>query len=233
GTNFGGAFQLDRGYLTFEYGPLLAQVGRDVLALGPAVRGALMVSRNAVPQDGFRIQLRGVQLPLIPVRLSLFYFIDRLRAPQRFPGTIADCMRIQFDVAEYVQLGGSRLLQIGGEGAPYYGGFWGFVEEHFGRTRESPTGTAENNRLSGDISVRVPSLRGARFYYEFAFEDTRSRFLNSIEYDADHLVGLEMRDLRLGPWRRLFVELTHTGWVSQEHGTFTTGMTNVGRTLGT
>src|SRR5205085_4348403 len=82
-----------------EYGPLLAQFGRDVLVLGPAVRGALMVSSNAAPQDGFRIQLRPVQLPLIPMKLSLFYFIDRLRAPQRFPGTIADCMRIQFDVA--------------------------------------------------------------------------------------------------------------------------------------
>jgi hypothetical protein len=233
GTHFGDAVQLDRGYLKFEYGPLWAQFGRDVLALGPAVRGSLMVSANAVPQDGFRIQLRPVELPLVPVRLSVFYFIDRLRAPQRFSGTLADATRIQFDVGKHVQFGGTRLLEIGGHGAPYYGGFVGFIEEHFGRTREGgPGGTAENNRLSGDISVRVPSWRAARFYYEFAFEDTRKAFLNSVQYDADHLVGFEMRDLRVGPWRRLFVELTHTGWVSQEHGTFVSGMTNGGRTLG-
>jgi hypothetical protein len=69
-------------------------------------------------------------------------------------------------------------------------------------------------------------------YYEIAFEDTRKAFWNSVQYDADHLVGLELRAIRLGPWRRLFIELEHTGWVSQEHFVFTTGMTNAGRTLG-
>jgi hypothetical protein len=73
---------------------------------------------------------------------------------------------------------------------------------------------------------------GARFYYEFAFEDPRKAFLNSVQHDADHLVGFELRDLRIGPWRRFFFEATHTGWVSQEHSKFTTGMTNGGRTLG-
>ena len=46
------------------------------------------------------------------------------------------------------------------------------------------------------------------------------------------MLGIELRDLRLGPLRRLFVEFEHTGWVSQEHGLFTTGMTNRERTLG-
>ncbi len=121
---------------------------------------------------------------------------------------------------------------LGGEGAPYYGGFPGFIEEHFGRTRETTHGTAENNRLSFDLTLHFPELRGARFYYEIAFEDTRKAFINSLQYDADHLLGLEFRNLRLGPFRRIFVEVEHTGWVSQEHGTFTTGMTNRERTLG-
>ena len=124
------------------------------------------------------------------------------------------------------------MLMLGGEGAPDYGGLTGFFLEHFGRTKEG-VGTAENNRLSFDLSIRLPELRGARFYYEIAFEDTRQQFFfNSLQYDADHLLGLELRDLRLGPWRRLFVEFEHTGWVSQEHWLFTTGMTNRGRTLG-
>ncbi|TMB20903.1 MAG: capsule assembly Wzi family protein, partial [Deltaproteobacteria bacterium] len=104
--------------------------------------------------------------------------------------------------------------------------------EHFGRTHETAAGTAENNRLSFDLSIRVPELRGARLYYEIAFEDTRKAFWNSVRYDADHLVGIELADLKLGAWRRLFIELEHTGWVSQEHSVFTTGMTNAGRTLG-
>jgi len=80
--------------------------------------------------------------------------------------------------------------------------------------------------------LRFPELRGARVYYEMALEDTRIRVFNMLQFDADHLLGIEVRALRLGPWRRLFIELQHTGWVSQEHGTFTTGMTNGGRTLG-
>jgi hypothetical protein len=230
---FGQGLVVDRAYLKLEYGPLLLQIGRDALALGPSVRAAEMVSDNAVPQDGIRAQLHPVALPFAPwLRVSLFYFLDRLRDPQTFRGTLLDCTRAQLDFANRVQLGGSRLLQLGGEGAPDFGGLWGFVLEHFGRTAETATSTAENNRLSFDLSVRFPELGGARVYYEIAFEDTRKAFLNSLQYDADHLIGVEVRALRLGGWRRLFVELQHTGWVSQEHSVFTTGMTNGGRTLG-
>src|SRR5437868_12815145 len=124
------------------------------------------------------------------------------------------------------------MLYHVGEVAPDFGGCTGIILEQFGRTRETPSGTAENNRLSFDLAVRLPELRGARVYYEIAFEDTRKAFWNSVEYDADHLLGIELRAIRLGPWRRLFVELEHTGWVSQEHGVFTTGMTNAGHTMG-
>jgi hypothetical protein len=225
---------LDRAYLRFETGPFLLQIGRDALALGPAVRAGLVISRNAAPQDGIRAVLKPVALPFAPdVRISLLYFLDRLRDPQRFHGTLLDCTRAQLDFWNRVQLGGSRLLQIGGDGAPYYGGFTGFILEHFGRTREGVAqGTAENNRLSFDLAIRVPELRGARLYYEIAFEDTRKAFWNSLRYDADHLVGIELAELKLGAWRRLFIELEHTGWVSQEHSVFNTGMTNAGRTLG-
>ena len=229
-ARFGSGLAVDRAFLRFEGGPFLLQVGRDTLTLGPAVRSALMLSRNAVPQDGIRAQLKPVEV-VSGVKVSLLYFIDRLRDPQRFHGTLLDCARAQLDFADRVQLGGSRMLMLGGDGAPDYGGFSGFILEHFGRTREG-AGTAENNRLSFDLAVRIPELRGARLYYEIAFEDTRKAFLSSLQYDADHLIGLELTQLGAGPWRRLFVELEHTGWVSQEHSVFTTGMTNAGRTLG-
>src|SRR5205807_8849212 len=90
----------------------------------------------------------------------------------------------------------------------------------------------DTTRLSFDLTVRLPELRGTRLYYEIAFEDTRTAFFNSLQYDADHLLGLEVRALQLGPFRRAFIELEHTGWVSHEHSIFTTGMTNAGRTFG-
>jgi len=85
-----------------------------------------MVSRNAVAQDGLRLQLHPVALPFAPdVRISLLYFIDRLRQPQTFPGTLLDCARAQLDFGQRVQLGGSRMLELGGDGAPDYGGLSG------------------------------------------------------------------------------------------------------------
>src|SRR5258708_34734074 len=131
-----------------------------------------MVSDNAVPQDGIRAQLHPVALPFAPwLRVSLFYFLDRLRGPQTFRGTLLDCTRAQLDFADRVQLGGSRLLQLGGDGAPDFGGFTGFILEHFGRGRGGGgVGTAEDNPLLFDLSIRFPELPRARLYYEIAFE---------------------------------------------------------------
>src|SRR5258708_542923 len=144
---FGQGVVVDRAYLKLEYGPLLLQIGRDALALGPSVRAAEMVSDNAVPQDGIRAQLHPIALASW-LHLSLFYFLDRLRGPQTFRGTLLDCTRAQLDFADRVQLGGSRLLQLGGEGAPDFGGLWGFVLGHFRTTAETATSTARNNRVS-------------------------------------------------------------------------------------
>ncbi|MGZ6142144.1 MAG: capsule assembly Wzi family protein [Myxococcales bacterium] len=219
---FGHNLELDRAVLAARFGPLGLQVGRDVLTLGPAVRGGLMVSSNAAPQDGFRAELRPVAVTSW-LKINFFYFLDRLRDPQTFGGTLLDCTRAQLDFFDRVQIGGSRLLQFGGDGAPDIGGLWGFLGEHFGRSSANSAG-AENNRVSFDLAVRLGTLRA---YYEIAFEDTRHRFWNMLQYDADHLLGVEVR----GPVP-VVVELSHTGWVSQEHSVFRTGMTNAGRTLG-
>jgi hypothetical protein len=229
-SNFDSDVVLDRAYLKLETEIFALQIGRDALALGPSARAGLMVSRNAAPQDGIRAQIRPFDLPVVPsTRLSIFYFFDRLRDPQRFQGTILDCARAQLDFADRVQLGGSRMLELGGQGAPDYGGFWGFIKEHFGQ--DGP-GTAANSRLSFDVAVLLPELAGTRAYYEIAFEDTRSAFFNSLQYDADHLLGIEVRALKYGPLRRAYLEFEHTGSASQEHNIFTSGMTNAGRTLG-
>ncbi|HEY2028134.1 MAG TPA: capsule assembly Wzi family protein [Myxococcales bacterium] len=221
-------FDLDRAYLRFNLDPLSLQIGRDVLSLGPSVRSALMLSTNAAPQDGIRVALQPVALPFAPsIRFSALYFIDRLRDPQRFPNALLDLLRFQLDFGDHFQFGASRSLQLGGDGAPDYGGFGDFILEHFRRLK--PDASAENNRLSFDFTLRLNRLRA---YYEIAFEDTSMQFLlNSLKYDADHLIGFELQ--KVGPMDRLYFEFEHTGYVSQEHSLFTTGMTNAGRTLGT
>src|SRR5205823_15064376 len=104
--------------------------------------------------------------------------------------------------------------QLGGEGAPDYGGLGGFILEHFGRTA-APRGTsAENNRLSFDLSV---DFAAGRAWYEIAFEDTHDPFFDAVKTDADHLVGVELHGV--GPARRLAAELAKTSRLSPAHGT--------------
>jgi hypothetical protein len=226
---------LDRAYVNFELGPVALEVGRDVQVLGPAARSALMLSDNAAPLDHVRISTAR-PLDLIGdngsiLRLNLRYFVARLRDPQRFSGTLLTGARAQLDLFEGLELGGTRLLQLGGDGAPSFS-FGEFILEHFIR-QSGPTGAGiSNNRLSFDIAYSFRALRGARAYYELAFEDTRAQFINTLEYQTDHLVGLELIDLDGAGHHGVLVEYHRTGVDSHEHSIFTTGMTNLARTLG-
>ncbi len=229
------ALDVDRAYVNVEAGPLAFEVGRDVQVLGPAARSALMLSDHAAPLDHVRISTAR-PLDLIGdhgsiLRLSLRYFVGVLRDPQRFHRTLVTGSRAQLDLFDGLELGGTRLLQLGGAGAPSFT-FGQFVAEHFIR-QSGPTGVGiSNNRLSFDISYVFRALRGARAYYELAFEDTRRQFLNTLEFQTDHLLGLELLNLDGAGHHAVLLEYHRTGSDSQEHSLFTTGMTNADRTLG-
>jgi hypothetical protein len=229
------AFDVDRAYLNIEAGPIAFEVGRDVQVLGPAERSALMLSDHAAPLDHVRISTAR-PLNLIGengsiLRLSLRYFVGVLRDPQRFHHTLVTGSRAQLDLFDGLELGGTRLLQLGGDGAPSFT-FGQFVAEHFIR-QSGPTGVGiSNNRLSFDISYSFRALRGARAYYELAFEDNRKQFINTLEFQTDHLVGLELLNLDGAGHHGVLLEFHRTGSDSQEHSLFTTGMTNADRTLG-
>jgi len=226
---------LDRAYVNFELGPVAMEAGRDVQVLGPAVRSALMLSDHAAPLDHVRIStarpldLLGDRGSIL--RLSLRYFIARLRDPQRFHGTLLTGARAQLVLFDQLELGGTRFLQLGGDGAPSFT-LGQFVLEHFVRQTGPDGAGISNNRLSFDISYVFGPLRGARAYYELAFEDTRHQFLNTLEFQTDHLLGLEVLNLDGAGHHGLLLEFHRTGSDSQEHSPFTTGMTNANRTLG-
>jgi hypothetical protein len=232
---YSAAFDVDRAYVNIEAGPVAFEVGRDVQVLGPAARSALMLSDHAAPLDHARISTAR-PLDLIGdhgsiLRLSLRYFVGVLRDPQRFHHTLVTGSRAQFDLFDGLELGGTRLLQLGGDGAPSFT-FGEFLLEHLIR-QSGPSGVGiSNNRLSFDISYAFRALRGARAYYELAFEDNRKQFINTLEFQTDHLVGLELLNLDGAGRHRVLIEFQHTGMDSQEHSLFTTGMTNADRTLG-
>lgn len=225
---------LDRAYLGVELERVGFQAGRDVLVLGPSARTQLMWGTNAPPLDHARVSTaRPLELGGPAARLSGLYFLGRLRDPQRFEGTLLSGVRLQLDLFGRLELGGSQLLQLGGEGAPSVG-FLDFLAEHFRRKDVPGSGGVglSNRRVSFDAAATIPNLGGTRIYYEMASEDWRRQVGQTLVYDTDHLVGFELDALGQARRHALLVELQKTGIRSHEHELFTTGLTNGGRVVG-
>src|ERR1700686_88455 len=225
---------LDRAYVKAQLGVLALEAGRDVIALGPSFRNGLLWSSHAAPIDQLRASTRPFALPFLDgdvLRVSLLYFIARLRQPLGRDGALIDCTRVQFDLFNRVELGASRLLMFGGDGAPNVS-FSDFVYEHI-RARYPGGVPLGDNRVSADLAVSVPQLAGARAYLEISFEDFRRKFLNVLQVDTDYLVGLELRALSVGLLRRLFVEVGTTGRVAEQSPDWVTGFSSAGRPFGT
>jgi hypothetical protein len=138
---------------------------------------------------------------------------------------------MQLDLFKRIELGGTRLLQFGGSGALPVG-LEDFVWLHFHRKHDATGRAFSDNRLGFDLSVSVPELAGGRFYIDFSSEEFRRQELNVFQYEADYLIGVELRALEAGPLRRMQLEATRTGRLSQEGLYWLTGWTNADRTLG-
>jgi len=218
------ALDLDRAYVTAELGPIAAEIGRDVLVLGPEAPTQLGWSTNAPPLD--QLRLSGAR-PLAlsrRVRANVVYVLGRLAAPQTYPGDLVSITRAQLDLDDRLEFGVMQLLQLGGAGAPGFG-LWDFVLEHVRRRDRSASATDSSNRRVGlDVATRIAGLGGARITYQLMFEDLRKHFGDALRYDADHVVDLQTR------W--LTVELQRTGVRAYEHIPRLTGFTTGGRIVG-
>lgn len=225
---------LDRAYLKAQVGVLAFEAGRDVISLGPSFRGGLLWSTHAAPLDQLRVSIRPFALPFIDgdaLRVSLLYFIGRLRQPLGREGALIDGARFQFDLFDRVELGASRLLMFGGDGAPNVS-FSDFLYEHI-RAKYPDGVPMGDNRVSADIAVSLPQLWGARAYFELSFEDFRRKFFNVLQIDTDYLLGIELRAVSKGPLRRLFAEVATSGQVTEESPEWLTGFSSAGRPFGT
>jgi hypothetical protein len=236
-TNYNLGPHLERGYVNAELGPVAVEIGRDVLVLGPGQRAQMMVSEHAAPLDLVRISTsHPLKIPRIPVAVEALLAVGRLRDPQRFHNTLVTVMRLQLDLFDQFELGATHLLQLEGDGGPYLS-FGDAIAEHFRRKGLIPGGDYtqdySNRRLSFDSAYTFKFLRGARIYYELAFEDLRQQIVDAWVYDGDHLAGVHLAALTKSGKHGLTVEFQHIGSVSQTHNTYTSGLTNAGLTLGT
>jgi len=208
---------LDRGFIRGRLGPFEAQVGRDVIAIGPAAHTRIGWGDHAPPLDHVRVE---AATGSSAVRGTATWIVGRLDEPQTYPGNLVSIARGQLEL-HGVTLGLMQLLQLGGQGAPELG-LWGFVREHLTRADASASATDSSNRRVGlDIAGDVA---GARVYYALMFEDWRDRFHDALRYDADHLIGAQTA--------RWTIEVLKTGVRSHEHSPRTTGLTHRGTVVG-
>jgi hypothetical protein len=222
------AIAIDRAVIAAELSVLRIALGRDAFVLGPGARTQLMWSTQAPPVDGVRIETsQPLALAGDGLRASALYAIIKPRAPQTSDNLVS-VARLQLDLLGTVELGASQILQQGVPGAPR--DVVGFVLEHIRRSDASASPSdSSNRRVSLDVAV---SVRGARIYYELAFEDLRSQLWSATRFDADHLLGIEHAALGPGGRYGVIIELQHTGVRSQEHAIRTTGLTSEGRVFG-
>jgi hypothetical protein len=229
--NYALAAAVERLYLNAEVGPVAFEAGRDVLAVGPGARTQLLWSDHAPPLDHVRLSTsHPLKIPRIPVAVSAFYAVGRLRDPQTFHGTLVTLGRLQLDLFNQLELGVAQLLQLGGDGAAPFG-FGDFIAEHF--TRRDPIQAHSNRRAALDATYTNRWARGLRLYYELVFEDFRKELVDLFVYDCDHLIGAELAALTSGGRHGLTVEYQHNGPFSQVHTYFLTGLSNAGRAVGT
>ncbi len=215
---------VDRAYVLAELGPIAAEIGRDVLVLGPASHTQVGWSSNPPPLD--QIRLSGTRpLAVAPwLGVNAVYALGRLAAPQSYPGNLVSIARAQLDLGDRVELGAMQLLQLGGDGAPGFG-VRDFVLEHVRRRDASAGATDSSNRRVGlDVAVRIAAFGGTRLSYQLMFEDLRSQLGDALRYDADHVAGVATR------W--LTVEWQRTGRRAYEHVPRVTGFTSGGRIVG-
>jgi hypothetical protein len=221
--SYDSAVDVDRAYVNAELGPIAAEIGRDVVVLGPAAPIQLGWGSNAPPLD--HVRLSGARPWALSGRVhaNLVYVLGRLAAPQSHPGALVSIARAQLAL-DHVELGVMQLLQLGGEGAP---GFtpWQFVLEHVRRNDISAgPSDSSNRRMAVDVAARIAGLGGVRLTYQLVAEDLRKRFDHALRYDADHALGVQTRWLTV-QWRR-------TGVRAYEHMPRLTGFTSAGRIVG-
>jgi len=215
---------LDRAYVNAELWHIVAELGRDVLGLGPATQTQVGWGTNAPALDQLRLSGARPLALTEGLHANLTYVLGRLAAPQTYPGNLVSIARAQIDVGDRFELGAMQLLQLGGDGAPGFG-LWDFVLEHVRRRDASASVSDSSNRRVGfDAAAQIAALGGARITYQLMFEDLRKQFVSALRYDADHVVGAQTR------W--LTVEWQRTGVRSYEHVPRVTGLTTGGHIVG-
>jgi hypothetical protein len=235
----GGSHNVDviEGYGKAALGPLECEVGRDSLWWGPGRHGSMLMSNNAQPFNMVKItNPEPVLLPWIFRGLGLVAaeaFLARLEADRDYPHALLSGIRLNIKPHPLVELGASRVVMYGGEGARPLGFFDYFGPLLVGHNQDW------NNQLAGlDGSVLIPLpqnqfLRSVKLYADAAGEDEAGH----LPCRWGDLIGFQLNDiLKTGrtDFRLEYADDIVPGspGVFYTHSQYTSGYTYEGRVIG-
>jgi hypothetical protein len=213
------------------------QLGKDSLWWGPGQHGALLMSNNAQPLWMVKLDTpHPVPLPWIFkfVGLCKFsLFLAELEEDRDIPEAKLTGLRLNFKPTPQFELGLSRAVMVGGEGAPE-ADICDYAQVFIPGKEQD-----ETNQLAGfDVSYLLPlgealPLRSLTFYGEFVGEDEASFWPSK----WGKLAGVKISDLlRMGQTdlRFEYADNHIPGYpdVFYNHSRYTSGYTYKGRVMG-
>jgi hypothetical protein len=228
-----GDVELIEGYGKAMLGPFEIEGGRDSLWWGPGHHGALLISNNAEPFTMLKISNpQPLRLPWIFRYIGLVkgqWFLTELEEDRDHPGAKLSGLRLALKPHPAVELGATRVVMFGGEGAPGVSWF-----EYIKNMIQFSEEQSEDNQLAGlDGSFLLPlprslPLRSVKLYGDFMGEDS----VHSAPSRWSYLAGLQLNDILRTGRTDLRMEWAHTNPVAYIHGIYTSGYTYEGRVIG-
>ena len=237
-----GDVELVRSYGKGRIGPIEIEAGKDSLWWGPGRHGSIVMSNNVEPFTMLKItNPQPMQLPWILRYLGPFrgqWFLTELEDDRHIPEAKLSGIRLNARPHPLVELGASRVVMLGGKGAPDVD-LVDYVEAFLALTEEE-----ENNQLAGlDASLLLPvgrwrwgralPFRALRFYVEGAGEDEAG----GLPSNWGALYGLRISDILKTGRTDLRIEYAdnHVAGkpnVFYSHSVYRTGYRYEGRIIG-
>jgi len=188
------------------------------------------MSNNATPFTMLKVSNpEPIQLPWLFRRLGPFkavYFLTRLEENRDHPHAQLTGIRMSIKPHPWIELGGSRTIQFGGEGVPDVG-----LKDYFYVFWPKNYNQNDNQLASMDASVWLPlpgwaQVKSVKLYVDYAGEDAAGF------QTYRPLLGLQLNDVLRTGQTDLRVEYAENSSLFYVHGVYTSGYTYNGRVIG-
>ncbi len=212
------------------------EAGRDSLEWGQGEFGGILLSNNARPLDMIKLSNPSPLIPpwifkyLGPIRYT--FFIANMGPEREFPYSFLTGLKFTFKPASFLEFGFSKIMMLGGDGAPGPITFGQILRDAFIMHTGAERQNISNREAGLDARFFLPALRNTQFYLEVQFEDSDS----SVKYLLGHLssyqTGIYIPRLGNTGSVNLRLEYRHGSPYFYRHAFFVTGMTLNEKILG-